>query len=98
MASAMEATSVLALKFQNCSHIDKKSVMMAIPNRLMFSTELYEMYHRPCDQLMASIRSSMPVFIYESYHYYIKKNSNNTLNMQHKTNRQFSLRNFFKDQ
>ena len=65
MALAMEATSVLALKFQKCSQIDKKSVMTAVPNRIMFSTELFEMYHRPCDQLMASIQSSMDVFIYE---------------------------------
>jgi len=75
----MEATSVLALKFQKCSHIDKKSVMTAVPNRLMFLTELFEMYHRPCDQLMASIQSSMAVIIYESIitdtkcNYYIKK-------------------------
>ena len=44
--------------------IDKKSVMTAVPNRLMFSTELFEMYHGPCDQLMASIQSSLAGFIY----------------------------------
>ena len=66
MASAMVATSILALKFQKCHHIDKKSVMTAVLNRLMPSTELFEMYHVPCDQLMVSIQSSMAVFIYES--------------------------------
>ena len=90
MASAMEATRVLALKFQKCSHIDKKSVMTAVPHRLMLSTELFEMYHEPCDQLMASIQSSMAVFIYESQIAILKKPSNNTLNMQCKTNRKLS--------
>ena len=81
MASAMETTSVLVQKFQKCSHIDKKSVMTAVPNRLMFSTELFEIYSGPCHQLMASIQSSIAVFIYESIitdNYYIKKNSHNT--------------------
>jgi hypothetical protein len=75
MASTMVATSVLALKFKKCHHIDKKSVMTAVPNRLMLSTKLFEMYHRPCDQLMASIQSSMAVFINESIitDNYIKK-------------------------
>jgi hypothetical protein len=35
------------LKFNPCS---KKSVMMAVPNRLMLSAELFEMYHGPYNE------------------------------------------------
>jgi hypothetical protein len=43
-------TSILALTSKINSHIDKKSVMTADPNRLMLSTQLFEMYHTPYNE------------------------------------------------
>ena len=48
------ATSVLALTSKINSHIDKKSVMTADPNRLMLSTELFEMYYTPYNEKKVS--------------------------------------------
>ena len=48
------ATNELALANQIHSHIDKKSVMTADPNRLMLSTELFEMYYTPYNEKKVS--------------------------------------------
>ena len=45
MMSTMEATSIMALKYNKCCHQESKSLMSALPNRLIVLTELFELYH-----------------------------------------------------